>query len=224
MPIPFKICCNLSPEEADIAIAAGALAVGLVADMPNGPGVISDALVREIASHVHKKHGMDVWTTLLTSRTDGTAIADHIGETSVNTVQIVDAPTPGAYAIIRDRHPEIRIIQVIHVEDDSAIDQAVTVDAEVDFILLDSGKPSAQQPTLGGTGDTHDWSVSKRIVDSVKTPVFLAGGLSPDNVRDAVEAVRPYGVDICSGLRDRENGYRLVAEKVAAFASMLGEV
>lgn len=224
MPIPFKICCNLSANEADIAIAAGAMAVGLVADMPNGPGIIDDETVRDIVAHVHARHGDKIWTTLLTSRIDGEAIADHIAFTGANTVQTVDDPAPGAYAIIRKAHPDVRIMQVIHVEDERAIEQARDVAAQVDIILLDSGKPSAPERTLGGTGDVHDWSVSRQIVETVGRPVFLAGGLDPYNVRDAVRAVRPFGVDLCSGLRDRANGYGLVPEKAEAFARALKKV
>ena len=221
MSVPFKVCCNQSTDEADIAISAGALAVGLVADMPNGPGIIDDDTVRAIAAHVHARHGDNIWTTLLTSRTEGDAIADHIAFTGVNTVQIVDDPAAGAYQIIRKAHADIRIMQVIHVEDERAVDQARAVDADVDVILLDSGKPSAPERTLGGTGDVHDWVVSRKIVEAVKSPVFLAGGLNPENVRAAVAAVRPFGVDLCSGLRDPVNNYALIPAKAAAFAAAL---
>ncbi|NWG91283.1 MAG: phosphoribosylanthranilate isomerase, partial [Parvularculaceae bacterium] len=84
-----------------------------------------------------------------------------------------------------------------------------------------SGKPSAAVRTLGGTGDVHDWSISRRVVESCGRPVFLAGGLNPLNVVEAIRAARPFGVDICSGLRDTERGYALNAEKLAAFAAAL---
>ena len=205
-----------------MAIAAGALAIGLVGAMPNGPGPIDENRIKEIARHVHARHGSVVWTTLLTSRTDGEAIADHIDATGANTVQIVDAVAPQIYEAIRKAHRDLRIIQVIHVEDARSIDQARVVAAHVDAILLDSGKPSATVPTFGGTGQTHDWSLSSKIVEAVDAPVFLAGGLSPENVADAAATVRPFGVDICSGLRDKANGYALIPEKLAAFASALG--
>jgi phosphoribosylanthranilate isomerase len=54
---------------------------------------------------------------------------------------------------------------------------------------------------LGGTGRIHDWAVSRRVVEAVREPVFLAGGLNPGNVGDAIRSVRPFGVDVCSGLR-----------------------
>lgn len=218
---PFKICCIQSCEEADLAIGAGALAIGLVAEMPNGPGPITDRAVAEIAAHVHARHGDQIWTTLLTGRIDGDAIADHIAATGANTVQIVDEAAPGAHGVLRKSHPNTRIMQVVHVEDEGAIDQARAFENDVDVILLDSGKPSAPERTLGGTGDTHDWSVSKQIVETIAKPVFLAGGLNPDNVGDAVRAVRPFGVDICSGLRDRDNEYALLADKVNAFRAAL---
>ncbi|MFZ5616157.1 MAG: phosphoribosylanthranilate isomerase [Pseudomonadota bacterium] len=219
--IPFKVCCMQSTEEADAAIAAGAIAIGLVAEMPNGPGPIGDEAIAEIAAHVHARHGARVWTTLLTSRIAEDAIADHVAATGVNTVQIVDQPSPKTYAHLRRAHPGLRIMQVIHVEDDGAVNQARRASEEVDAILLDSGKPSAAIRTLGGTGDTHDWTISRRVVEACGRPVFLAGGLNPMNVAEAIAAVRPFGVDICSGLRDRDRDYALNAEKLGAFAAAL---
>ena len=144
--------------------------------MPNGPGPIADEAIRRIAAHVSARHGDKIWTTLLTSRTDGGAIADHIADTGVNSVQIVDDPAPDAYGAIRKAHPEIRILQVIHVENEGAIDAARRAAEFADVLLLDSGKPSAPERTLGGTGDVHDWSVSRRIVERVCKPVFLRAG------------------------------------------------
>lgn len=204
-----------------MAIAIGARAIGLVAQMPSGPGPISDEAIRDIAAHVHARHGDSVWTTLLTSRTQGAAIADHVAETGVNTVQIVDAPEVNAYDLIRAAHSALRIIQVVHVEDESAIDNARLVSQSADVILLDSGKPNVPVKVLGGTGNTHDWAISKRIVEAVKAPVFLAGGLNPMNAASAVSSVSPYGLDVCSGLRDRENGYRLDPKKLDAFVAAL---
>ncbi len=221
MMIPFKICCMQTIEEAEAAINAGALAIGLVGAMPNGPGPIDDEAIAEIAAHVRARHGGRVWTTLLTSRIDEEAIADHVAMTGVNTVQIVDTPSPKTYAHLRRAHAGLRIMQVIHVEDEGAVDAARRAAEEVDAILLDSGKPSAPVRTLGGTGDVHDWSVSRRIVETCGRPVFLAGGLNPLNVVEAVRQVRPFGVDICSGLRDRDSRYALNAEKLGAFAAAL---
>jgi phosphoribosylanthranilate isomerase len=189
--------------------------------MPNGPGPIDDERIAGIARHVRARRGDRVWTTLLTSRIDEDAIADHVAATAVNTVQIVDRPSMKTYAHLRRLHPSLRIIQVVHVEDDGAVDEARRAGEAVDAILLDSGKPSAAVRTLGGTGDIHDWSISRRIVETCGRPVFLAGGLNPANVVGAVRTVRPFGVDICSGLRDKNRGYALNLEKLAAFAAAL---
>ena len=207
-----------------MALAAGARAIGLVGEMPNGPGPIDDDLIREIVLHVHQRYGDSAWTTLLTSRVEGNAIADHIAYTGANTIQIVDRPASQAHAKVRRAHPDIRIFQVIHVEDERAIEDAREAAETADFILLDSGKPSAKNPTLGGTGDVHDWSISRQIVEAVDKPVFLAGGLDPDNVAEAIALVKPYGVDICSRLRDKKDGYKLLESKLARFSKQLSSV
>ena len=79
--------------------------------------------------------------------------------------------------------------------------------ARVDALLLDSGRPDAQVKTLGGTGLTHDWALSAEIVAQVDRPVFLAGGLRESNVAEAIAQVKPFGVDLCSGVRT-EGGRR----------------
>ena len=86
-------------------------------------------------------------------------------------------------------------------------------------LLLDSGRPPAPVRGFGGTGRTHDWRISRSICDLVAVPVYLAGGLYLENVAEAVRAVRPFGVDACSGLRTEG---RLDPVKVAAFMRALG--
>jgi phosphoribosylanthranilate isomerase len=70
---------------------------------------------------------------------------------------------------------------------------------------LDSGNPNLFVKELGGTGRTHNWELSRKIRESIKVPIFLAGGLNQDNVRSAIETVEPYGVDLCSGVRTNGN-------------------
>jgi phosphoribosylanthranilate isomerase len=189
--------------------------------MPNGAGFLDEETAARLARHGVKRHGERVWVTLLTKRTVAEDIADHVAATGANAIQIVDRPEAGTHALLRRRFPPLKILQVVHVEDARAIDEARACAAEVDAILLDSGKPSAATPTFGGTGDAHDWTISRRIVETCGRPVFLAGGLNPANVGAAIRAVRPYGVDICSGLRERDRGYALDAEKLAAFVEAL---
>jgi phosphoribosylanthranilate isomerase len=209
-----KICCIMSVEEAGMAVSAGASALGLVGPMPSGPGVIEDALIAEIAAAVPPP----VATFLLTSETQADAIVDHVRRCGTNTVQLVDRIEEGAHAAIRRALPPVKIVQVLHVTDADVVEVARALAGAVDAFLLDSGNPSLAVKELGGTGRVHDWALSRRIVEVVDRPVFLAGGLRPDNVAEAVARVRPFGVDLCSSVRSQG---RLDAAKLAAFFAAL---
>jgi phosphoribosylanthranilate isomerase len=195
----IKICCISSEEEARLAIALGADALGLVGKMPSGPGPIEDELIAAITRTIHPP----IASFLLTSEQSSQRIIDHIRRTGANTVQIVDELTEGKYAHIREELPLLRLVQVIHVTGEESIDQALRVQDDIDAILLDSGNPKAAVKTLGGTGNTHNWDISRELVKAVKVPVFLAGGLNAGNVQEAIQKVRPFGVDICSGVRTK---------------------
>ena len=214
----IKICCIQSIAEARLALAAGANAIGLVAAMPSGPGPIADERIREIARWVRDESitqgDAGPETFLLTARTEPDAVVDHVDQCETTTVQLVDAVPLETYAALRTHHPRVRIVQVIHVEDGSALAEAARVAPYVDRLLLDSGRPRAAVKVLGGTGLTHDWAVSRRLVDASAIPVILAGGLRADNVREAVTQVRPFGLDLCSGVR--VDG-KLDPSKLAAF-------
>jgi phosphoribosylanthranilate isomerase len=207
-----KICCISSIEEAQTAIRFGASAIGLVSEMPSGPGVISEELIEKIARSVPAGIG----TFLLTSQQEPETIIAQQQRTRVNTIQIVDAFPLSGYAILRNALPSIHIVQVIHVHGDSSIHEAVAIGPYVDAILLDSGNPSLATKELGGTGRTHNWFVSQRIRERVHVPIYLAGGLNPENVHEAIELVHPYAIDVCSGVRT--NGH-LDRQKLAAFFS-----
>ena len=195
--IRIKICCIKSVEEARIAVSFGASAIGLVAKMPSGPGPISDDLIREIAATVPPP----VATFMLTSETSVNEIIKHHQRTNTNTIQIVDSLTEGTYTQLKSALPCVKIVQVIHVIDENSLNEAIRISESVDAILLDSGNPNLKIKELGGTGRVHNWELSRQIRINAKCPVFLAGGLRPENVRQAIETVRPYGVDVCSGVR-----------------------
>jgi phosphoribosylanthranilate isomerase len=207
-----KICCISSIEEAQTAIRFGASAIGLVSEMPSGPGVISEELIGEITRNVPA--GID--TFLLTCKQNPEAVIAQQQKTLVNTIQLVDAFPLSGYAILRQALSGIRIVQVIHVSGDKSIQEVAAIAPYVDAILLDSGNPLLATKELGGTGRTHNWSVSRRICEDVHIPIYLAGGLKPENVHEAVEQVHPYALDVCSGVRT--NGY-LDTQKLAAFFS-----
>lgn len=193
----IKICCISSEEEAAQAISFGASAIGLVGKMPSGPGPIEDELIRTIAASVPPP----VATFLLTSEQRAEDIVAHHERTRTNTIQIVDELIGREYEAIRGALPNVKLVQVIHVVDESSVDEAAELAEFVDAILLDSGNPTLAVKELGGTGRRHDWRLSRRIVETCGKPVFLAGGLKAENVREAIDIVQPFGLDICSGVR-----------------------
>ena len=195
--IRVKVCCISSVEEARSAIRLGASALGLVSEMPSGPGVITEADIATIADVVPPP----IATFLLTSRTNTEGIVAQQRRCGTNTIQICDRVDPEVHIALRRSLPGISLVQVIHVNDQDSVREALEVSARVDALLLDSGNQSLDVKELGGTGRTHDWSLSRRIVENSAVPVFLAGGLKADNVGEAIEAVKPFGVDLCSGVR-----------------------
>ena len=208
MKVKIKICCISTKEEAKMAIEAGADVLGLVAKMPSGPGTIDDELIQAIAKTIPSH--LDSF--LLTPKTEAAEIIEHQRITGTNCIQLVDAVAVETYPILRANLPNIKLIQVIHVTDESSIQEAKKYETLADMILLDSGNPNLAVKELGGTGRKHDWTISRQIVEELSIPVFLAGGLNPDNVKEALEFVKPFGLDICSGVR---TSGKLDAEKLA---------
>lgn len=205
-----KICCIGSVEEARMAVECGAAALGLVGHMPSGPGVISDELIGDIVKTVPPP----VATFLLTSETDPAAIIAHHKKVHASVIQIVDALAGRQYDTLRRELPAIKLVQVIHVVDERSVTEAIEVSKHVDAILLDSGNPNLAVKELGGTGRTHNWDLSRTIRESIDIPLYLAGGLNKENVRQAIDKVQPFGIDLCSGVRT--NG-KLDKEKLQAF-------
>ena len=192
-----KVCCIASPEEAALAIGHGAHAIGLVSAMPSGPGPIAEERIAAIAAGVKPP----TRTFLLTSRQSAAAIVEQHRRLRTTTIQIVDHLTEGTYEEIRARLPGVELVQVVHVTGPESVNEARAVAPRVDAILLDSGNQRAAVKELGGTGRVHDWTVSRRIRESVTVPLYLAGGLRAENVGDAIRAVQPFAVDLCSGVR-----------------------
>ena len=180
-----------------MAISFGTSAIGLVGRMPSGPGPIPDELIRQISRSVPPP----VATFLLTCETSVKEIIRHHLRTNTNTIQIVDELKKGTYQELRTLLPNVKIVQVIHVIDERSVKQAIELSEHVDALLLDSGNPKLKIKELGGTGRVHNWKLSRQISENSKCPVFLAGGLNPENVRQAIEEVQPFAVDVCSGVR-----------------------
>ncbi len=198
-----------------MAVRFGAAAVGLVSEMPSGPGVITEEMIAAIAGRVPPP----VATFLLTCKQDAASIIAQQQRCRVNTIQLCDRVAVHSYDELRRAMPGVTLVQVIHVTGGESLEEAVSVSGKVDALLLDSGNQSLAVKELGGTGRTHDWRISRAIVEAVEVPVFLAGGLNPSNVAEAVEQVHPFGLDVCSGVR---TDGKLDAEKLECFFAAIG--
>ena len=215
MPPKIKICCISSVAEAHLAVACGASALGLVSAMPSGPGVIDEQVIAEIIRSVPPL----IATFLLTARQHADAIIDQQQRCRANTLQLVDHVPEAELIRLRHALPGIALVQVIHVSGPESIEEARAVAPHVDAILLDSGNQKLSVKELGGTGRIHDWTISREIRARCGKPLFLAGGLKPDNVRDAISEVQPFGLDVCTGVR---TGGNLDESKLRAFFSAAG--
>ncbi|AMQ56218.1 phosphoribosylanthranilate isomerase [Algoriphagus sanaruensis] len=210
-----KICCISSIEEAKLAVEYGASALGLVGHMPSGPGVIGDELIYQIAKAVPPP----ISTFLLTSETKPQNIIHHYKRVNTTTIQIVDELEKQEYQSLRDELPNVKLVQVIHVIDENSVKEAIEVSKYVDAILLDSGNPNLSIKELGGTGRTHNWELSREIRKAIPIPLFLAGGLNKNNVRQAIETVQPFGLDLCSSVRTEG---QLDRQKLKDFFNAIG--
>eukprot|EP01091_Cochliopodium_minus_P013793 TRINITY_DN4530_c0_g1_i2.p1 TRINITY_DN4530_c0_g1~~TRINITY_DN4530_c0_g1_i2.p1 ORF type:complete len:189 (+),score=37.14 TRINITY_DN4530_c0_g1_i2:280-846(+) len=169
--------------------------------MPSGPGVITESLIEEISTNIPE----DIFTFLLTSKITTKEIIEQQKRCKTNVIQIcdrlIDERGLECYFDFKKYIPQVKIVQVIHVGGEESVKEAVDISKYVDFILLDSGNQNLEIKELGGTGKVHNWDVSKKIVDSVGVPVFLAGGLNETNVLGAINKVNPFGIDLCSSVR-----------------------
>ena len=215
-PPRVKICCIANLDEAWLAMAHGASALGLVSAMPSGPGVIEEAMIAAIAAQVPPPTA----TFLLTARQDAASIRAQHALCRTSTIQLVDQVPEAELRLLRSALPGVRLVQVIHVADEASVAEAQAVAPLVDALLLDSGNQKLAVKELGGTGRTHDWRLSRRIRNQVACPVYLAGGLNVANVGAAIDAVQPFGLDLCSGVRTEG---RLDPLKLQAFFAAISD-
>jgi phosphoribosylanthranilate isomerase len=205
-----KICCITDPEALALAVRHGADALGLVGPMPSGTGIIALETARRLAAMTPPP----VAPFLLTSAVEPEALVEEARAVQPTVLQIVDRVPEAAYRLLRRELPALKLVQAVHVGGEDALEEARAAAELADAVLLDSGTREGPVARLGGTGLVHDWRVSRRIVETVAKPVMLAGGLRPDNVAEAIRTVRPFAVDVCTGLRSEG---RLDEAKLAAF-------
>ncbi|MBI9104532.1 MAG: phosphoribosylanthranilate isomerase [Spirochaetales bacterium] len=206
-----------SLEEARAIIDAGVDHIGITPGENNLPGEISYKDAFEIFQAVKG----EITRIAITVSTDIEEIIEMVKAVQPDILHICGPsstmmPPPALYEL-RRALPGIRIMQAISVGDRSAVDLCLKYQDAADIIILDT-----EVSTIGGigaSGETHDWSISKEIVDRCKLPVILAGGLSPDNVAAAIKAVRPWGVDSlsCTNIPLENGGFRKDIAKIKQF-------
>ena len=196
-PVRVKVACIRDAEEARRAVSFGVEAIGMAAENPSSGHSLTVDEIRTIATSVPDSVG----TFLMTTRRSALDLARLARDTGVNTLQLWDEPEPGAYSHLRSAIPGLSIVQSIPVVGEAAVDRAIEVASLVDAVILDSAQRAVPARWERQHGMTHDWQLSRRITEAVGIPVILSGGLNHRNVGDAVRAVRPYGVEVCTGVR-----------------------
>jgi len=205
-----KICGIRTLDEAKKAVSYGVDALGFhVGEVKGSRSIVSSDTAHEIIT----KLPASIIPVLVTTSSKISDIEEIVKTIGARAVQFHDDATTKEISRFKKELPEIKAWKVIHVQDEMAIEDAKLFASVSDAILLDSA--SHRQGQIGGTGKTHDWEISAKIVRSISLPIILAGGLNPDNVADAIEKVHPYMVDVNSGV-SRKNGTKDL-DKVRAF-------
>jgi phosphoribosylanthranilate isomerase len=193
----LKICGMLSTQEVSIALAAGASHLGFVGEGLTPPGCLSDEEIVGLTSAMSDRSPI----VLLTPHGTVAEVVAQQGRVRAGALQLCHPFEAVALQELRVALADTQLIQVVHMGDPGGRARAREVSGLVDVVLLDSGSTQGIDVVYGGTGRVHDWRESAAIVAELDTPVWLAGGLRPSNVTEAIELVGPAGLDVCSGLR-----------------------
>jgi len=191
-----KVCGIQTREEADVALDCGATALGFLVGLTHrAADEIGEAAARNIVAGLPS--GAEA--VLVTHLTDPERVAELAASVGARTIQVHGDMAVADLRRLRLLAPGVRLIKAVHVTGEDALGRALAFAADADALLLDSRTADR----LGGTGRTHDWAVSARIVAAISpVPVYLAGGLRPENVAEAIARVCPAGVDANSGVED----------------------
>jgi phosphoribosylanthranilate isomerase len=201
--VRVQIYTAQSAAEATALAGLGVDHVGVTPAQLGLPGEVDDDVAAEICDALE---GIAT-SVALSVVTDLDAIEQMVRTVSPDILHLCGPPgavAPPAVAALRQRLPRTAIMQAVAVSGPEAIDVARSYAPVVDFLLLDSLAPGV--PGIGAAGIVHDWQVSADIVADVQVPVVLAGGLSPDNVGEAITKVEPWGVDSLTHTNRRLTG------------------
>ena len=195
--IKIQIAGVSSIEDSIRLINLGVEGLGFTLRLPSG---IHDNLTEEKARQIIAELPPFVGSVLISYITNPIEAVDFCKYLGVNTIQLHAPVEKGVMAEIKKHLPNIKIIKSVNVIDESAVDEAKKYAEEADAIILDTYDPKSGRH--GATGLTHDWTISRKIVESCNKPVILAGGLNPDNVAEAIRKVQPWGVDVHTGIEN----------------------
>ena len=209
-----KICGNTNLEDAALAVSADADGLGFLIGL--GYPTDDEITVPQAAAIIAAVPPL-VATVLVTHRGDAAWVIETCRSIGANTIQLHAVFNPAEVPRLRAELRGVKLIKAVQVRGVESIAEAAEASKYYDAILVDS----ATATRIGGTGQTHDWSISSRIVKTARVPVILAGGLTPENVREAVITVKPYAVDVNSGV-EFPNG-RKSPERVRAFVRQAHE-
>jgi phosphoribosylanthranilate isomerase len=197
MPVRVQIAGVSTLEEAMALERLGADALGLTVRLPSG---VHDDLTEAKARSIIQALPPFITCVAITYVDTARDAADLCRALGVAAIQLHGECPPRELELLRAAAPHLKIIRAVSVTGPDAVAAARALERRVDAIILDTYDPATGR--RGATGKTHDWTISRRIVDSVRVPIILAGGLTPDNVAEAIAAVRPWAVDVHTGVED----------------------
>ncbi|WP_076830422.1 phosphoribosylanthranilate isomerase [Frankia sp. CcI49] len=204
--IRASVCANQTAADVAACVEGGADAVGVLVQVKHRA---EDAIDLDHAANLMDMVPPYVGRYAVTHATEIREICD-LRNLAIDTIQLHEDIDPAIIPEIRRGFPRVRLLKAIHVVDEGSISMAERWQGLVEGLVLDSVNKIENR--IGGTGLTHDWSISARIIKATKVPVVLAGGLRPENVCEAVRAVLPWGVNVNSGVERGEVKMRDLVE------------
>ncbi len=163
-----------------------------------------DFISKETAKEIKLSLPKGVTTTLITHLENASEIIDIARFIDVDYIQLHSYIEESEVDKIRETLPDKKLLRLIHISEDGETLNDISKIKNVDFYFTDSINLKTNQ--VGGTGLTHDFERDRELVASLNKPVFVAGGLTPENVAEVVKLCQPYGVDVNSGCRGKNGG------------------
>src|SRR5215468_656792 len=197
MPVRVQIAGVSTLEEAVALERAGADALGFTVRLPSG---VHDGLTEAKARGIIAALPPFITSVAITYVDTARAAVELCRYLGVTALQLHGPFPTQELPLIRAALPHLKVIRAVHVTGPEALAQARALERRVDALILDTYDPATGRH--GATGKTHDWALSRQIVAALRTPVILAGGLTPENVAEAIRTVQPWAVDVHTGVEN----------------------